>query len=162
MEYKKDDIVSMPCKITDIIDAEKGLYAVTFDIDNGELPDDYKKTKLESANEQEKEECYIIASGFIAYKKKHFGNIKAVKTASVTKAMEEIWKLVVIDGYDLKAVRNVLRYGCKDDFWGQNLLVLTTVRKKCKNQLTKFEMIKAKYDKSINNWNSPYNDLNLS
>jgi len=59
--------------------------------------------------------------------------------------------LVRLDGFDFKYIRDVVRFAVKDAFWKENLLSLTTLRRRSKtNDLKKFQNIANKYESEKN------------
>jgi len=161
MEFKIGDIVAQRCEILHCgynPDIDENTYIVRFIFDE-DINTNTKKQKLKDISkipEEDREICKDIASKFIKYKKDMYPNLKVVQNACVDYGMLEIWKLHNTDGYSYDEIKNALRvsllhhkFTAKNNFnWSDNFLTLTTARKKCSNQLTKFENCKRTYDKN--------------
>jgi len=61
--------------------------------------------------------------------------------------LDTIDKLNRIDGYELDLIRDVIIYAREDSFWSGNFLSIAALRKST-DGTTKFQKIKAQYDKS--------------
>lgn len=90
----------------------------------------------------------------------HFWKLKLdthpkAKYAFMVEAEKDGWqkwagaidKLIRIDHKSQEAIRKVLRFAVEDEFWKDNLLSLSQLRKKGDHGLTKFEMIQAKMER---------------
>lgn len=62
-------------------------------------------------------------------------------------SLDEIDKLIRLDGFDIEYIRKVIGWAVKDDFWGDQIFSLAGLRKKSKNKLTKFQNLSAAYDR---------------
>lgn len=146
--FEPGDFVNQQCKIIEKKVTDDGvLYLVRFDFadEQRKKPRKGSVRDISGIPQSDLEICRNIASKFIEYKKKYFGNYKAVRNANINDAMVEIYKVHKIDGYPYNEILDVLRTAATDSFWKTNLLTLTVLRSKCKNGLTKFEQIHKTY-----------------
>jgi len=60
-------------------------------------------------------------------------------------SINTLFDLIVIDKWDEKEVRDVIRWATTDKFWASNLLSLRTLRTKSRNGMTKFANLQIKY-----------------
>jgi len=60
------------------------------------------------------------------------------------KWLDEIRKLIQIDNEYKQTIIDVIKFARNDEFWQSNLLSISTIRKKNKSDITKFDQIKAK------------------
>ena len=60
-------------------------------------------------------------------------------------SINTLFDLIVIDKWDEKEVRDVIRWATTDKFWSSNLLSLRTLRTKSRNGMTKFANLQIKY-----------------
>lgn len=82
---------------------------------------------------------------FIEVRKKQFPNFQVVKNAKVEDAVIQIWKLLK-KGYSEDVIISCIKIGLYDDFWKRNIMVLTQLNKRCKDELTKFEHLLMIYE----------------
>jgi hypothetical protein len=82
---------------------------------------------------------------FIERRKQQFPNFQVVKNATPEDAIGAVWKLLK-KGYDEDVIIECIRIGINDDFWKRNLMTLTQLNKKCKDELTKFEHLLMIYE----------------
>lgn len=90
-----------------------------------------------------------IAMEFYTEKHKQFPNhIKSdwVNDRELTiGSINTLFDLIVLDKWDEKEVRDVIRWATSDKFWSSNLLSLKTLRTKSRNGMTKFANLQIKY-----------------
>lgn len=60
------------------------------------------------------------------------------------KWLDEIRKLIQIDGENKKTIIDVIKFARTNEFWAGNLLSINSLRNKNKSGITKFDQIKAK------------------
>lgn len=102
-------------------------------------PDAETSTKLTPRQRK----CREIAIQFLDIQSTNWPKRCQVSESTITTGMKEIEKLCRIDQFKLRQVKSVLLWCAKDTsyFWNKNLYTLSTVRKKCKNEQTKFQNI---------------------
>ena len=105
------------------------------------------KIVLDTENPKIKESLIKFAEDFYAYNYKLFPNhlkdwkdpLRRVKMCA--DGADEIRKLIMIDGYTLPVIRNVLHWAVEDDFWQKNIIRLTGLRVKKPNGNIKFKNV---------------------
>ncbi len=147
---KVGSLVKKTCKIIDILeenDEKQRLYMVSFDLSETDKASLSKKKKIDVSEipEHHLATCKRIASTFIFRKKLTFSNLKYVREASVDEGAVEIWKLHNKNKYSFDDIEKALHLSHNDEFWRRNLLTLKGLRQKCRNGMTKFEIIHSKY-----------------
>lgn len=96
---------------------------------------------------------------------KKFKSVENERKQDFKNWSDAIDKLNRIDGYEQKQIADVLKFAIEDEFWQNNLISLSAIRKRAKNGLTKFENILAssqKQEKSKNPFvstKSPYKEF---
>lgn len=117
-------------------------------MDNRELLEDavFNNKKAEEPREAIVTEKILEAiQYFIDVRKQQFPNFQVVRNAKVEDAVIPIWKLIK-KGYSEDIIIECIRIGAKDEFWKRNLMTLTQLNKKCKDELTKFEHLLMIYE----------------
>lgn len=64
---------------------------------------------------------------------------------TTTGSVNTLHDLIIIDGWDERDVRDVIRWATNDKFWMRNLLSLRTLRDKSNNEQTKFANLHIKF-----------------
>ena len=75
---------------------------------------------------------------FIEKRKEQFPNFQVVKNATPDAAVGAVWRLLK-KGYTEDVIIECIKIGINHDFWKRNLMTLTQLNKKCRDELTKFE-----------------------
>ena len=84
---------------------------------------------------------------FIDWSKKTHNGKSPLKTESlISSSCETIEKIIRIDGFDQEYVFKAIGWGCKDDFWVNQIISLAGLRGKSKNKLSKFQNLAVAYD----------------
>jgi len=120
---------------------------------NEPIPDviTYKEKLYSAINSKQLEFLKKIVSDFYKAKNKQYPNhVKSdwhTNESLTHGSVIELYELITIDGWDENDVANVVKWATTDGFWQSNLLSLKTLRKKSKNDMTKFANIHLKYTK---------------
>jgi hypothetical protein len=110
----------------------------------------------ENENEIPKIKIEIIDFVEMAIEKisEYAGNLAPKKTDSlILNSADTVDKLIRLDGFTLEYITAVLEFGMNDDFWKGNIYSLAALRKKSKNDLTKFQNIANAYERKNKNSN---------
>lgn len=67
--------------------------------------------------------------------------------ALVAASISTVRGLLLVDGFDLEYIRNVLEWAVCEPFWSRNLLTIAGLRKQSANGAIKFRNMAAQYDK---------------
>lgn len=102
--------------------------------DNNEDKLKHKEPKYEYLAERE-----ILREVYSLFDKKYF-NTEPKKQ----KWLDEIRKLIELDKEDKQTIIEVIKFARTDEFWSSNFLTITSLRKKNKSGISKFDQIKAK------------------
>lgn len=103
---------------------------------------------LNKYSPQKKQLILSLSKEYLQQQKEIHGDRVKVTEKNILKGVEEIEKALRIDKYKLRDVKNYLLYNASDPslFWNKNLLTLSSLRKKCANDLTKLEYLKIQYE----------------
>jgi len=118
------------------------------------LRDVITETRYDSIKNQvftDKIEKAILS--FIDTRKKQFPNFTVVKNAKVEDGITQISKLLK-KGFDEDVIIACIRIAEDHDFWKRNLMTLSQLNKKCKDDLTKFEHLLMIYEDEKPNSNT--------
>jgi phage replication O-like protein O len=105
----------------------------------------HTKDNIQKKVYSDKSKAFV--GNFISYIKNIHPN-QAPKTKNLEEnSLEEIDKLVRLDGFDLEYIRKVIGWAVKDEFWSNQVFSLAGLRIKKTSGLTKFQNISAAYEK---------------
>ena len=100
--------------------------------------------KISNSPNKETTQFVINSIDFIC---QNMGSLSPKKTDSLIKhSIDTVDKLIRIDGFTLDYIKQVLTFGFNDDFWQRQILSLSSLRKKGKNDLTKFQNLANRYE----------------
>jgi phage replication O-like protein O len=103
-----------------------------------------------------RELCDFVV-GFIKYISEKKANLAPKSDGLEKKSADAVDKLIRIDGFDLDYIRTVIRWALKDNFWGDKIFSLASLRKKNDDGITKFQNIANKYETQKNSQARPVN-----
>lgn len=113
----------------------------------GNKPVTQKGTLKRKRKKEYPDKSKAFVGNFISYIKNTHPN-QAPKTKNLEEnSLEEIDKLVRLDGFDLEYIRKVIGWAVKDEFWSNQVFSLAGLRTKKASGLTKFQNISAAYEK---------------
>ena len=114
--------------------------------------DTVKERKVKERKVKERiytDKLKTFVGSYIKYISKTFGS-RSPKGANLEKnSLITVDKLIRIDGFKEDYVFDVLRWSQQDDFWKEQVLSLSAIRKKSKNGLTKFQNLTSAYESKI-------------
>jgi hypothetical protein len=98
-----------------------------------------KNTKRKTIKKKKLSEfAYQISDEFHKYQMENYP-VASVKNWNREKWADTIDKLIRIDGYKPQVISDALSFAVNDDFWSKQIISLAGLRKKGKNDLTKFD-----------------------
>jgi len=114
--------------------------------------EDIKMKNDEIVTEEMSDDIINIIREFIEVRKSQFPNFSVVKNAKIEDAYMPVLKLKK-KGYSDKVIIACIRIGMYNEFWKRNIMTLTQLNKKCKDELTKFEHLLMIYEEKNKNGN---------
>ena len=91
--------------------------------------------------------AYKIADEFHDYQMKNCP-VASIKNWNRENWADTIDKLMRIDGYKQQTISDALGFAVSDDFWSKQIISLASLRKKGKNDLTKFDNLVIRMERN--------------
>lgn len=136
------DIVSMSTNKSGYINI---VAKPSINVVKSEYPDVDRSIHDSSKSIEVSEKMIDAISHFIEERKKQFPNFQTVRNARIDQAVIEVSKLLK-KGFDENVIIECIKIGITNDFWQRNLMTLTQLNKRCKDELTKFEHLLLIYE----------------
>ena len=149
MSLKICQIGDIKLEIVSMVTGRNGYITIiakpSMSIVQSERPESFQRTMQSPSEIVITDKLISTIQYFIDKRKEQFPNFQVVKNAKVEHCLIEINRLLK-KGYSEDIIIECIKIGVNHEFWMRNLMTLTQVNKKCKDELTKFEHLLMIYE----------------